>query len=97
VEKKLVALTVREIEASDVVALIEGAGLTWGESTLLLITASTHACGKRPINAKPCHGIMLSAPMGKRPARGRRPMHTREELHLLLVDELCDRFNFTAV
>ena len=29
VEKKLGALTVREIEASDVVALIEGAGLTW--------------------------------------------------------------------
>ncbi len=28
VQKKLGALTVREIEASDVVALIEGAGLT---------------------------------------------------------------------
>ncbi len=47
VEKKLGALTVREIEASDVLALIEGAGLTWGESNMLLITAFPHACGKR--------------------------------------------------
>lgn len=39
VEKKLGALTVREIEATDVVALIEGAGLTWGESNMLLITS----------------------------------------------------------
>ena len=46
VEKKLGALTVREIEASDVVALIEGAGLTWGESNMLLITTKceVHAC-----------------------------------------------------
>ena len=67
VEKKLGALTVREIEASDVVALIEGAGLTWGESNMLLITTKclfTHACGKRLINANPCHGIMLSALLG---------------------------------
>jgi integrase len=70
VEKKLGALTVREIEASDVVALIEGAGLTWGESNMLLITTKclfTHACGKRLINANPCHGIMLSALLGERP------------------------------
>jgi hypothetical protein len=38
VEKKLGALSVCEIEASDVVALIGGAGLTWGESNMLLIT-----------------------------------------------------------
>jgi integrase len=70
VEKKLGALTVREIEASDVVALIEGAGLTWGESNMLLITTKclfTHACGKRLINVNPCHGIMLSALLGERP------------------------------
>jgi Arm DNA-binding domain len=70
VEKKLGALTVREIEASDVVALIEGAGLTWGESNMLLITTKclfTHACGKRLINANPCHGIRLSALLGERP------------------------------
>ncbi len=66
-EKKLGALTVREIEACDVVALIEGVGLTWGESNMLLITAFTHACGKRLINANPCHGIMLSALLGERP------------------------------
>jgi integrase len=70
VEKKLGALTVREIEASDVVALIEGAGLTWGESNMLLITTKclfTHACGERLINANPCHGIMFSALLGERP------------------------------
>jgi integrase len=88
VEKKLGALTVREIEASDVVALIEGAGLTWGESNMLLITAKclfTHACGKRLINANPCHGIMLSALLGERPPRRQRLMLTREELKLLLA------------
>lgn len=35
VEKKLGALTVREVEASDVVALIGASGLTWGESNML--------------------------------------------------------------
>lgn len=77
VEKKLGALTVREIEASDVVALIEGAGLTWGESNILLITTKclfTHGCGKRLINANPCHGIMLSALLGERPPRRQRLM-----------------------
>lgn len=88
VEKKLGALTVREIEASDVVALIEGAGLTWGESNMLLITTKclfTHACGKRLINANPFHGIMLSALLGERPPRRQRLMLTREELKLLLA------------
>ena len=85
-EKKLGALTVREIEASDVVALIEASSLTWGESNLLLITTKclfTHACGKRVINANPCHGIMLSALLGERPPKRQRLMLTREELHLL--------------
>ena len=87
VEKKLGALTVREIEASDVVALIEASSLTWGESNMLLITTKclfTHACGKRLININPCHGIMLSALLGERPPRRQRLMLTREELHLLL-------------
>jgi integrase len=87
VEKKLGALTVREIEASDVVALIEASALTWGESNMLLITTKclfTHACGKRLINANPCHGIMLSALLGVRPPKRQRLMLTREELHLLL-------------
>ncbi|MDP1899818.1 MAG: tyrosine-type recombinase/integrase [Rubrivivax sp.] len=87
VEKKLGALTVREIEASDVVALIEASSLTWGESNMLLITTKclfTHACGKRLINVNPCHGIMLSALLGERPPKRQRLMLTREELHLLL-------------
>lgn len=94
VEKKLGALTVREIEASDVVALIEGAGLTWGESNMLLITTKclfTHACGKRLINANPCHGIMLSALLGERPPRRQRLMLTREELKLLLAARMRRR------
>ncbi|MDP3873915.1 MAG: Arm DNA-binding domain-containing protein [Methyloversatilis sp.] len=48
IENKLGALTVREIEASEVVALIEASSLTWGESNMLLITTKclfTHACG----------------------------------------------------
>lgn len=87
VEKKLGALTVREIEASDVVALIEASSLTWGESNMLLITTKclfTHACGKRLINTNPCHGIMLSALLGERPPKRQRLMLTREELHVLL-------------
>jgi integrase len=87
IEKKLGALTVREIEASDLVALIEASSLTWGESNMLLITTKclfTHACGKRLINANPCHGIMLSALLGERPPKRQRLMLTREELHLLL-------------
>ena len=87
VEKKLGALTVREIEASDVVALIEASGLTWGESNMLLITTKclfTHACGKRLINVNPCHGIMLSALLGERPPKRQRLMLTRDEIKLLL-------------
>ncbi len=60
----------REIEASDLVALIESAGHTWGESSMQLITTKclfTNACGKRLINANLCHGIMLSALLGERP------------------------------
>lgn len=88
VEKKLGTLTVRGIEASDVVALIEASGLTWGESNMLLITTKclfTHACGKRLINANSCQGIMLSALLGERPPRRQRLMLTREELQLLLA------------
>jgi hypothetical protein len=54
---------------------------------MLLITTKclfTHACGKRLINANPCHGIMLSALLGERPPKRQRLMLTREELHLLL-------------
>lgn len=87
IENRLGALTVREIEASDVIALIEASSLTWGESNMLLITAKclfTHACGKRLVNTNPCHGIMLSALLGERPPKRRRLMLTRDELHLLL-------------
>jgi integrase len=87
IENRLGALTVREIEASDVIALIEASSLTWGESNMLLITTKclfTHACGKRLVNTNPCHGIMLSALLGERPPKRQRLMLTREELHLLL-------------
>jgi len=87
IENRLGALTVREIEASDVIALIEASSLTWGESNMLLITAKclfTHACGKRLVNTNPCHGIMLSALLGERPPKRQRLMLTKEELHLLL-------------
>lgn len=69
--------TVREVEASDMVALIEASPLTWGEANMLLITTKclfTHACGKRLVNANPCHGIMLSALLGERPPKRQRLM-----------------------
>lgn len=87
VENRLGTLAVREIEAADVVALIEASSLTWGESNMLLITTKclfTHACGKRLVNANPCHGIMLSALLGERPPKRQRLMLTKDELHLLL-------------
>ena len=65
VEKNLGALTVREIEASDVVALIEASSLTWGESNMLLITTKclfTHACGKRLIDANPYSPLTSNRP-----------------------------------
>ena len=68
----------------DIVALIEDCKLTWGESSLLHITAKclfTHACGKRLINVNPCVGIMITALLGPRPPVRKRLMLTREELH----------------
>jgi integrase len=87
VENRLGSLGVREVESSDIVALIDDCKLTWGESSLLHVTAKclfTHACGKRLINANPCVGIMISALLGPRPPVRKRLMLTREELHLLL-------------
>ena len=55
IENRFGSLGVREIESSDIVALIEECQLTWGESSLLHVTAKclfTHACGKRLINTK---------------------------------------------
>ena len=87
IENRFGSLGVREVESSDIVALIEDCKLTWGESSLLHITAKclfTHACGKRLINANPCVGILISALLGPRPPVRKRLMLTREELHLLL-------------
>jgi integrase len=87
IDRKLGPLGVRDVEAADVVSLIEECELTWGESSLLLVTAKclfTHACGKQLINVNPCVGIMLSALLGPRPPIRKRLMLTREELHLLL-------------
>lgn len=87
VENRLGSLGVREVESSDIVALIEDCKLTWGESSLLHITAKrlfTHACGKRLINVNPCAGIMISALLGLRPPVRKRLMLTRNELHLRL-------------
>lgn len=87
IENRLGSLGVREVESSDIVALIEDCKLTWGESSLLHITAKclfTHACGKRLINVNPCVGIMITSLLGPRPPVRKRLMLTREELHLLL-------------
>lgn len=87
IENRLGTLGVREIEASDIVALIVDSKLTWGESSLLHITAKclfTHGCGKRLINVNPCSGIMITALLGPRPPVRKRLMLTRAELQLLL-------------
>ncbi len=49
IENRFGSLSVREVESSDIVALIDDSKLTWGESSLLHITAKclfTHACGE---------------------------------------------------
>ncbi len=87
IENRLGTLGVRDVEASDIVALIVDSKLTWGESSLLHITAKclfTHACGKRLINVNPCTGIMITALLGPRPPVRKRLMLTRAELQLLL-------------
>ncbi|EPD41516.1 MULTISPECIES: tyrosine-type recombinase/integrase [Delftia] len=87
IENRFGSLGVREVESSDIVALIEDCKLTWGESSLLHVTAKclfTHGCGKRLLNVNPCVGIMISALLGPRPAVRKRLMLTRDELHLLL-------------
>lgn len=87
IEGRLGPMGVREVEASDIVALIVDSKLTWGESSLLHITAKclfTHGCGKRLINVNPCAGIMITALLGPRPPVRKRLMLTRPELQLLL-------------
>jgi integrase len=87
IENRFGSLGVREVESSDIVALIEDSKLTWGESSLLHVTAKclfTHACGKRLVNVNPCVGIMISAILGPRPPVRKRLMLTRDELHQLL-------------
>lgn len=90
-EKRLGTRGVREVESSDIVGVIEDSKLTWGESSLLHITAKclfTHACGKRLVNVNPAAGIMVTALLGPRPPVRKRLMLTREELHLLLDAEM---------
>lgn len=90
-DKRLGTIGVREVEASDIVGVIEDSNLTWGESSLLHITAKclfTHGCGKRLINVNPAAGIMVAALLGPRPPVRKRLMLTREELHILLNAEM---------
>lgn len=87
VERRFGVLSVREVEAADVVGMIEDAKLTWGESNLLLVTTKclfTHGCGKRLINTNPCSGIILTALLGPRPPVRKRLMLSKEELCTLL-------------
>lgn len=87
IENRFGSLSVREVEPSDIVALIDDSKLTWGESSLLHITAKclfTHACGKRLVSVNPCVGIMISALLGPRPPVRKRLMLTKKEIQLLL-------------
>lgn len=90
-ESRLGSLVVSKITPLDIVALVEGVGATWTESSMLLCTAKMlfrHAAGKRLVLANPCAGIELNALMGKRPPIRRRLMLSEAELRLLLNAEM---------
>lgn len=86
-EHVLGAMQVREVEAADIVGLIERAKLGWVEANTLLIVAKSifrHAAGKKVINANPAIGVELVSVIGPRPPIRQRLMLTANELHVLL-------------
>lgn len=86
-ESKIGSLTVTQVTPFDIVAMLEGANITWSESNMLLCGAKMvfrHAAAKRMIAINPCTGIELKALLGKRPPIRKRLMLTEDELIQLL-------------
>jgi integrase len=89
VRPKLGPMSVRDVQAADVVHMIETSDRSWTVSKRILTTVSQlfdHAAGKRMIDANPCTGIKLKAIKGPRPPVKKRVMLTEKELHTLLAD-----------
>jgi integrase len=87
VEHALGAMQVREVEAADIVGLVERAKLGWVEANTLLIVAKAifrHATGQKIINANPVIGVELSAIIGARPPVRQRLMLTNAELKVAM-------------
>jgi integrase len=87
IETGLGAAKVGEVEAADVVGLIERFDLGWVEANTLLIVQKAifrRAAGKRLINVNPVVGVELSAVIGPRPRVRQRLMLTRDELAALM-------------
>ncbi|MBN3846078.1 site-specific integrase [Paraburkholderia sp. Ac-20342] len=98
-ENVLGAMQVREVEAADIVGLIERAKLGWVEANTLLIVAKAifrHAAGKKVINANPAIGVELVSIIGPRPPIRQRLMLTASELHVLLNADM-NRENLLSV
>ena len=85
------AMKVREVEAADIVGLIERMGLGWVEANTLLIVQKAlfrRAAGKRLINANPALGVELSAIIGPRPEIRKRLMLSQNELRVVLTAKM---------
>lgn len=99
VEAGMGTLLVRDVEAADVVAMIERHKLGWVEANTLLIVQKAifrHAAGKKIINVNPCLGVELSALLGPRPEVRKRLMLTEAELQIVLNAEMSKE-NLLAV
>lgn len=84
---------VRSVSPADIIHMIESAKATWSITKRILSCAKqlfAHACGKRLIDANPCHGIEMKALMGPRPPVRKRIMLTEVELQVLLrgIDQI---------
>lgn len=85
---KLGAIPAREVNAADVVRLIEHAGDGSHSRALrvygVLSKVLDHGVGKNILDANPCRLIKLSAVLGKAPDKRSRVMLTEEELRAIL-------------
>ncbi|SAL12103.1 phage integrase [Caballeronia sordidicola] len=91
IESGMGAMSVTDVEPSDIVVRVEKAQLGWVESNTLLTVMKAlfrHAAGKKIINVNPAIGVELSAILGERPEKRKRLMLTAEELHVLMTAKM---------
>ncbi|ARK42596.1 tyrosine-type recombinase/integrase [Burkholderia pseudomallei] len=102
VKRRIGAMQVRNVTATDIVHMIEQSKRSWTVSERILTSASRlfdHACGKRLIAANPCAGIKLESLMGARPPIKKRVMLGESEIQTVLVhaDDEMGRHNALAL